>query len=75
MWPACILGPVLTLLLDLLSNPAYYEQKLKLKLGLDEISSTVFHGYKIGPELIIINGLIVFASLRIFSDKTNALDR
>lgn len=75
LWPACILGPVLTLLLDLLSNPAYYEQKLKLKLGLDEISSTVFHGYKIGPELIIINGLIVFAALRIFSDKTNALDR
>lgn len=69
LWPACLLGPFLTLLLDLLSNPAYYEQKLQLKLGLDSVSSGLFQGYKIGPELIIINGLIVFSALCIFSEK------
>ncbi len=69
LWPACLLGPFLTLLLDLLSNPAYYEQKLQLKLGLDSVSSGLFQGYKIGPELIIINGLIVFSALCVFSEK------
>jgi Na+/proline symporter len=73
LWPACLLGPVLTLLLDLLSNPAYYEQKLKLKLGLDSFSAGLFHGYKIGPELIIINGFIVFAALWVFSNKPKSL--
>jgi Na+/proline symporter len=73
LWPACLLGPVLTLLFDLLSNPAYYEQKLQLKLGLDSFSAGLFHGYKIGPELIIINGLIVFAALQMFSDKPKTL--
>lgn len=71
LWPACLLGPVLVFVLDLLCNPAYYEQKLKLKLGLDELSASLFHGYKIGPELIVINGLIVFATLRFFSEKQN----
>jgi Na+/proline symporter len=70
LWPSCLLGPVLTLILDLLSNPAYYEQKLHLTLGLNGFSEVIFDGYKIGPELIVINGLIVFAILRAFSSNT-----
>jgi uncharacterized sodium:solute symporter family permease YidK len=69
LWPACLLGPVLTLILDLLSNPAYYEQKLHLTLGLNGFSEAIFSGYKIGPELIIINGVIVFTGLFILSEK------
>jgi Na+/proline symporter len=69
LWPACLMGPLLVFILDLLCNPVYYEQKLQLKLGLNALSETLFHGYKIGPELIIINGLIVFAGLWLFSDK------
>ena len=69
LWPACLLGPVLTLILDLLSNPAYYEQKLHLTLGLNGFSEAIFSGYKIGPELIIINGIIVFTGLFFLSEK------
>jgi uncharacterized sodium:solute symporter family permease YidK len=70
LWPACLLGPVLTLLLDLLSNPAYYEQKLHVTMGLNSLSESLFNGYKMGPELIIINGILVFAGLWLFSDRT-----
>lgn len=70
LWPACLLGPVLTLLLDLLSNPAYYEQKLHVTMGLNSLTESLFNGYKMGPELIIINGILVFAGLWLFSDKT-----
>jgi Na+/proline symporter len=76
LWPACLMGPIVVLALDLLSNPMYYEQKFlipeQLKLGLNAMSETLFHGYKIGPELILINGLIVFAGLWIFSKKATA---
>ena len=76
LWPACLMGPISVLALDLLSNPVYYEQKFlipeQLKLGLNAMSETLFHGYKIGPELILINGLIVFAGLWIFSKKATA---
>ena len=44
----------------MLSNPAWYEAKLHLKLGLDSISTSIFNGYKIGNELILINGLFTF---------------
>ncbi|MFM7671621.1 MAG: sodium:solute symporter [Bacteroidota bacterium] len=63
------LGPLLTLTLDLLSNPAYYESKLHLTFGLDSLSASIFHGYKIGPELILINGLLTCAGLWLISKK------
>jgi Na+/proline symporter len=69
VWPICIAGPVLTLLLDLICNPAYYETLLHTKLGLANLSITIFHGYKIGPELILINGAITFFGLMLFSKK------
>jgi Na+/proline symporter len=70
VWPVCIAGPVLTLILDLLCNPTYYESKLHVKLGLDKISASIFGGYKIGPELILINGAITFFGLLILSKKS-----
>ena len=63
------LGPLLTFGLDLLSNPAYYEGKLGIQLGLHDWSVAVFHGYKIGPELIVINGLLTFMGLWTISKK------
>lgn len=63
VWPAVLAGPILTVLIDMFCNPKYYEGKLGIRLGLDEISKSIFNGYIIGPELIVINGLIVFAAL------------
>ncbi len=67
VWPVCIGGPALTLMLDVVCNPVYYEKLLHAELGLGNLSATVFGGYKIGPELILINGLFTFIGLWLIS--------
>ncbi len=69
IWAVCIIAPLLALLLDMLSNPAWYEAKLHMKLGLDSLSATIFNGYKIGNELILINGIITFIGLWFISRR------
>lgn len=71
IWMVCILAPFTALIVDMLSNPAWYEAKLHVKLGLDSISKTIFNGYKIGNELILINGLFTFAGLWMISRKSS----
>ena len=63
IWTVCIIAPLFALGIDLLSNPGWYEAKLHLKLGLQNISDTIFNGYKIGNELILINGIFTFLGL------------
>jgi hypothetical protein len=70
IWPVCIIAPLLALSIDMLSNPAWYEAKLHVKLGLQNISASLFHGYKIGNELILINGILTFLGLWFISRKT-----
>lgn len=69
IWTVCILAPALALGIDMLASPAWYESKLHVKLGLNSISETIFHGYKIGYELILINGLFTFAGLWFISKE------
>ncbi len=69
VWPVCIAGPLITVFVDMICNPAYYEAKLGVKLGLDALSRSVFNGYVIGPELILINGMLVFFGLLMISKK------
>jgi Na+/proline symporter len=69
IWTVCIIAPMLALLVDLLSNPAWYEAKLHVSLGLQSISESIFHGYKIGNELILINGIFTFLGLWSISRK------
>ncbi len=73
IWTVCIIAPLLALILDMVSNPAWYEAKLHMKLGLDSLSAATFNGYKIGNELILINGIITFIGLWFISSK--ATDR
>lgn len=70
IWVICIIAPLLALLLDMMSNPAWYEAKLHMKLGLDSLSNATFNGYKIGNELILINGIITFIGLWFISNKS-----
>ena len=70
IWTVCIVAPILALVLDMVSNPAWYEAKLHMKLGLDSLSATIFNGYKIGNELILINGIITFIGLWFISSKS-----
>lgn len=67
IWTVCIIAPLLALTLDILSNPAWYEAKLHVQLGLQTISESIFNGYKIGNELILINGILTFLGLWMIS--------
>ena len=69
IWTVCIVAPLLALGLDMLSSPAWYEAKLHVSLGLKSISENIFHGYKIGNELILINGIFTFLGLLLISGK------
>ena len=69
IWTVCILAPALVLGLDILSSPEWYEKKLHVTLGLNEMSSSIFNGYKIGNELILINGLVTFLGLLFITQK------
>lgn len=69
IWTVCCLAPLLALGVDLLSNPDWYEKKLHVSLGLNQLSDSLFHGYRIGNELILMNGLLTFACLWAISAK------
>jgi Na+/proline symporter len=69
IWAVCLIAPLITLLLDMSCSPEWYEKKLHLSLGLKTLSENIFHGYKIGTELILINGMITFAGLFLISKK------
>ena len=70
IWAVCIIAPLLALGIDMLSNPAWYQAKLHIALGLQRISDSIFHGYKIGNELILINGILTFLGLWFISSKS-----
>ena len=67
IWTVCIVAPLIALGVDMLSNPAWYEAKLHMKIGLDSLSKSIFNGYKIGNELILINGIFTFTGLWMIS--------
>jgi Na+/proline symporter len=69
IWTVCIIAPLLTLGLDVLSSPEWYEKKLHLALGLQSLSEKIFSGYKIGNELILINGILTSVGLLVISKK------
>ena len=70
IWTVCIIAPLLALGVDILSNPEWYEKKLHVSLGLQNLSASLFHGYKIGNELILINGILTFLGLSFISEKS-----
>jgi len=72
IWTVCIIAPLITLGIDMLASPEWYEKKLHVSLGLQNISTNLFHGYKIGNELILINGILTFLGLWFISKKSDA---
>ena len=75
IWTVCIIAPMLALGIDILSSPEWYEKKLHISLGLQNLSTTIFHGYKIGNELILINGMLTFFGLWSISAKPAKVGR
>jgi Na+/proline symporter len=67
----CLASPVLVLGIDLINNAEWFVAKLamdgSMAEGLVSLSERVFSGFKIGIEILIINGLLTFAGLFIIS--------
>ncbi len=70
IWVVCIIAPFSIMCIDALSSPEWYEKKLHISLGLQTVSNSIFNGYKIGNELVLINGIVTFIGLLIISKKT-----
>jgi len=69
IWPVCISALLIVLTTDVCCSPEWYEKKLHISLGLEQVSAAIFRGYKIGNELILINGIVTFAGLFFISKK------
>ena len=70
IWSVCLSAPLVALFIDMLSSPEWYEKKLHIELELSKWSEQIFHGYKIGNELILINGVLTFIGLLMISKKS-----
>jgi SSS family transporter len=72
-WIVCIIAPLLVLGIDMLNNAEWFVKKLDLtgSFGtmLIKSSAEIFKGFKIGIELLIINGLLTFGGLWMISKK------
>ncbi len=73
IWTVCIVAPLLALGIDVFSSPEWYEKKLHVQLGMEAFSQKLFHGYKVGNELILINGLLTFFGLLSISKKQDSV--
>ncbi len=69
IWAVCIIAPLLVLGIDVCCSPEWYEKKLHVSMGLKQLSESIFGGYKIGNELILINGIFTFFGLYSISKK------
>ncbi len=69
----CLLSPLLVFGLDFLNNPDWFVNRFNLSVEtagkLKNLSNDLFSGFKIGIEILIINGLITFIGLFIISSK------
>lgn len=69
----CLLSPILILFIDFINNIEWFVKKMAL--DQDTFSSWIywserlFQGFKIGIEILIINGLFTFAGLWMISKK------
>lgn len=71
----CIISPILVLGFDILNNPEWFIGKMNLSgalaTSLQNISTNLFHGFKIGIELLILNGLLTFIGIWFISTPAN----
>jgi Na+/proline symporter len=72
--PIAIVSPLLILILDMINNADWFIKKLALKGSFAESLTTMqsaFDGYKIGVELLVLNGLLTFGLLYLFGNNSS----
>jgi len=71
----CLISPVLIFILDLINNAEWFAKKLAMSAEstamISQWSESIFSGYKIGIEILILNGICTFAGLWMISKKQN----
>ncbi len=74
----CLLSPLLVFGIDFINNPEWFIKRFNLSAEtadqLKAFSTRVFHGFKIGIEILILNGLLTFLGLFLISRKTNPVE-
>jgi hypothetical protein len=69
----CLLSPLIIFGIDLLNNPEWFVKRFSLAEStaesLKNISTTIFGGFKMGIEILVLNGLVTFAGLFSISKK------
>lgn len=72
LW-VCLLSPLLIFGIDFINNAEWFVKKLALSetnsLNLINLSESIFSGFKIGIEILILNGTLTFIGLWIISKK------
>jgi Na+/proline symporter len=73
----CLLSPLLIFGIDLINNPEWFVKRFGLSAAaettLKNLSATVFGGFKIGIEILILNGLATFIGLMAISTKADKM--
>jgi Na+/proline symporter len=69
----CLISPLIIFVLDFINNAEWFVKKLALgpeiSAKLIQWSNSIFAGYKIGIEILILNGILTFIGLWIISKK------
>jgi len=69
----CLLSPLLITGLDLLNNPEWFIKRFGIgpepAASLKAASAEIFGGFKIGIEILILNGLLTFGGLWLISTR------
>lgn len=71
----CFAAPIIILVLDFINNIEWFAKKITMNpewvANLTEFSNSIFFGYKIGIEILIINGLLTMLGLFLISKGEN----
>jgi len=74
LW-VCLASPIIIFIIDLINNAEWFAKKLALSPETTQMigqwSESIFSGYKIGIEILILNGLVTFIGLWFISKKNN----
>ena len=74
----CLLSPVIVFIIDLLNNPDWFIKRFGIAdLTASVIrywSESIFNGFKMGPEILIVNGLITFVGIWMVSSKKHSAE-
>lgn len=69
----CLLSPLIIFGIDLLNNPEWFIKRFgisEVTAGeLKSLSGKIFNGFKIGIEILILNGIVTFLGLLCISKK------